>query len=188
MSAKCENKEAAMRFINGFYDREVSMQVLFGGMNDVDQCIKDNGDGTYEVLPPADPDLDPGTWKWTSSFADNGPFYIRDGIDLALGIDMQRVTEEKSAYDSCLSGVDNVKDIFPKLFMKHSQEDTNALAMNQANIDNIVDQTWAAWMTDSSRDIDAEWDAYVESVKNAGLTQNLEIYQKAYDVYQSAVN
>ena len=72
--------------------------------------------------------------------------------------------------------------------MKHSQEDTNALAMNQANIDNIVDQTWAAWMTDSSRDIDAEWDAYVESVKSAGLTQNLEIYQKAYDVYQNSVN
>lgn len=188
MSAKCENKEAAMRFVNGFYDKEVSMQVLFGGMNDVDQCIKDNGDGTYQVLPPADPDLDPGTWKWTSSFADNGAFYIRDGLALALGTDMQRVTEEKSVYDSCLTAVDPVKDVFPKLFMKHSQEDTNSLAMNQANIDNIVDQTWAAWMTDSSRDIDAEWDAYVESVKSAGLTQNLEIYQKAYDVYQSAVN
>lgn len=188
MSAKCQNKEAAMRFVNGFYDKEVSMQVLFGGMNDVDQCIKDNGDGTYEVLPPADPDLDPGTWKWTSSFADNGAFYIRDGLALALGTDMQRVTEEKSAYDSCLTAVDPEKDVFPKLFMKHSQEDTNALAMNQANIDNIVDQTWAAWMTDSSRDIDAEWDAYVESVKSAGLTQNLEIYQKAYDVYQNSVN
>ena len=43
-------------------------------------------------------------------------------------------------------------------------------------------------MTDSSRDIDAEWDAYVESVKSAGLTQNLEIRQKAYDVYQNSVN
>lgn len=188
MSANCQNKEAAMRFIDGFYDKEVSMQVLFGGMNDVDNCIKDNGDGTYEVLPPSDPDLDPGTWKWTNSFADNGAFYIRDGLELALGTDMQRVKEEKSVYDSCLSAVDPEKDIFPQLFMKYSQEDTNALAMNQANIDNIVDQTWAAWMTDSSRDIDAEWDSYVESVKNAGLTQNLEIRQNAYDRYLSEVN
>ena len=94
---------------------------------------------------------------------------------------MQRVKEEKSVYDSCLSAVDPEKDIFPQLFMKYSQEDTNALAMNQANIDNIVDQTWAAWMTDSSRDIDAEWDSYVESVKNAGLTQNLEIRQNFYE-------
>ncbi|ODM07203.1 extracellular solute-binding protein [Eisenbergiella tayi] len=187
MSAKCKDKEAAMKFVDGFYDELVSMQVLFGGMNDIDICIKDNGDGSYEVLPPADTDLDPGTWKWTNSFADNGAFYIRDGLKLKLGSDMQRVKEEKSVYDDCLSAVDRNKDVFPQLFMKYTQEDTNSLAMNQANIDNIVDQTWSAWMTDSSRDIDAEWDSFVESVKNSGLTQNLEIRQKAYDEYLKTV-
>ena len=100
---------------------------------------------------------------------------------------MQRVKEEKSVYDDCLSAVDRNKDVFPQLFMKYTQEDTNSLAMNQANIDNIVDQTWSAWMTDSSRDIDAEWDSFVESVKNSGLTQNLEIRQKAYDEYLKTV-
>ena len=72
MSSKCENKEAAMRFIDAFYDEEVSIQVLFGGINDKDKGIKKNEDGTYEVLPPADTALDPGTWKWTNTMADNG--------------------------------------------------------------------------------------------------------------------
>lgn len=183
MSSNCPDKETAIKFIDGFYDEKYSIQVLFGGMNDVDKGVKDNGDGSYEVLPPADTDLDPGTWKWTNSFADGGPFYIRNGLDLTLGSDMQRVKEEKSVYDDVLLSVDPNKEVFPKLFMKFTQEDINTLAMNQANIDNIVDQTWSAWLTDPSRNIDDEWDAYVESINTAGVTQNLEIYQKAYDAY-----
>ena len=180
MSAKCENKEAAMKFIDGFYDEVVSMQVLFGGISD--GCIADNGDGTYAVLPPQDPSIDPGTWKWTSSFADNGGMYIRDDLPLTLGTDMQAVNEEKSVYDPLFEDLDS-QDIYPALFMKYSADDTNTLAMNQANINNITDQTWAAWISDSSRDIDAEWDAYVESVMSAGLSQNLEIRQAAFETY-----
>lgn len=181
MSANCKNKEAAIKFVDGFYDETVSMQVLFGGMNDADKGIKDNGDGTYTVLPPADSKLDPGTWKWTGSFADNGPYYIRKDLKLMLGTDMQGVKQEKSVYDEILSKVDTNNDIFPQIFMKYNQENTNTMAMNQANIDNIVDQTWSAWMTDPSRNIDAEWDSFVTSIQNAGLTQNLEIRQAAYD-------
>ena len=50
MSAKTKNKEAAMRFINELYNPKVSMQVLFGSIG---PNIKDNGDGSYSVLPPA---------------------------------------------------------------------------------------------------------------------------------------
>lgn len=187
MSALCENKEAAMRFIDGFYGKEVSMQVLFGGMNEVDGCMQDNGDGSYKVLPPTDTAVDPGTWKWTNTFADNGSFYIRDGLNLELGVDMARVLEEKSVYTDLLSAIDLDNDVLPSIFMKYTSDDTNTLAMNQANIDNIVDQTWSAWMTDASRDIDAEWDAYVESVKAAGMVQNLEIRQAAYEAYKESV-
>ena len=180
MSAKCANKEAAMKFIDGFYDEVVSMQVLFGGISD--GCIADNGDGTYAVLPPQDPSIDPGTWKWNSSFADNGGMYIRDDLKLTLGTDMQAVNEEKAVYDPLFEDLDP-QDIYPALFMKYSADDTNTLAMNQANINNITDQTWSAWVSDSSRDIDAEWDAYVESVMSAGLSQNLEIRQAAFETY-----
>lgn len=185
ISSKCKDKDAAMRFIDGFYDEEASIQVLFGGMNDIDKCIKKNSDGTYEVLPPADTALDPGTWKWTNAFADNGPFYIRDVMQdkLKLGTDMVGALAEKSVYEGDLKNVDPESNLYPQAFMKYSQEDINTMAMNQANIDNIVDQTAAAWMTDSTRNIDEEWDSYVKSVNDAGLTQNLEIRQTAYDEY-----
>ena len=187
MSSACKDKEAAMRFIDAFYEKEASIQVLFGGINEDDPCIKKNDDGTYEVLPPADPSLDPGTWKWTNSFADIGPFYIRDEMreKLKLGTDMVGALEEKSVYDQDLEKIDPKSNLYPQTFMKYSQEDINTMAMNQANIDNIVDQTAAAWLTDASREIDAEWDDYVENVNNAGLTQNLEIRQTAYERYLS---
>jgi putative aldouronate transport system substrate-binding protein len=190
MSSKCKNKDAAMKFIDAFYDEETSIQVLFGGMNDVDKGIKKNDDGTYEVLPPADSSIDPGTWKWTNSFADNGPFYIRDEMatKLKLGTDMTGALKEKSVYDDYLKNIDPKKNLYPNSFMKYSQDDINNMAMNQANIDNIVDQTAAAWLTDPSRDIDSEWDSYVKSVNDAGLLQNLEIRQKSYDEYLKTVN
>lgn len=181
MSAACENKESAMKFIDAFYDPIVSIQVLFGGMNDVDKCIKDNNDGTYTVLPPADPNMDPGTWKWTNSFADSGPMYISDDIELTLGEDMQKVNEEKAIYDDILSKVDPKKDIYPGTFMKYSQEDLNTLAMNQTNINDITGPQWAAWVIEGG--IDEEWDAYVESVIASGLPENLEIRQAAYEEY-----
>ena len=178
-----------MRFIDGFYDKEVSLEVLFGGMNDVDKGIKKNDDGTYEVLPPADESMDPGTWKWQMTLADIGPFYIRDEMrdKLTLGTDMLRAVEEKKVYDEDLKNVDPKTNLYPQSFMKYSTEDINTMAMNQANIDNIVDQTAAAWMTDPSRDIEAEWDNYVKSVYDAGLTQNLEIRQKSYENYLSSL-
>ena len=99
MSAKTKNKEAAMRFINELYDPKVSMQVLFGSIG---PNIKDNGDGSYSVLPPADPNMDPGTWKWTSTMADNGPMYIADSLKLNLGKDMQEVIGQSEPLKNAL--------------------------------------------------------------------------------------
>ncbi|WP_375533101.1 extracellular solute-binding protein [Paenibacillus terreus] len=184
ISSTSKNKEAAMRFINEFYDPKVSIQVLFGGMNDTDKGIKDNGDGTYQVLPPADPSIDPGSWKWTNAFADLGPFYIADDIQdkITLGTDMQSVLDEKAVYDDLLKKADQRSNVYPQDFMKYTTEEINTLALNQANINNITDQKWAQWMT-TGANIESEWDAYVRSVYDAGLTQNLEIRQKAYDEY-----
>jgi putative aldouronate transport system substrate-binding protein len=175
-----------MNFIDAFYDEKVSMQVLFGGMNDTDKGIKDNGDGTYEVLPPADESIDPGSWKWTIALADNGPFYIRDGINLKLGTDMEIVKDEKSVYQEILDKIDPKSNQYPQGFMKYSKDDINSMAMSQVNIKNITEQQWAVWMTGDA-DIEKEWDSYVDDVDKAGLSENLEIRQKAYEAYLDTV-
>ncbi len=189
LSANCKNKAEAVKFIDAFYAEDIGIQVLFGGMNDVDKCLQDNGDGTYTVLPPADSSIDAGTWKWTNSFADYSPYYIPDDMKdkLTMGEDMQRVLEERIPLEATLDMMEKNCETYPAKFITYTTDENSDLAMTQANINNIVDQTYSAWLTDSSRNIEEEWDAYVQSVYDIGLTQNLEIRQTAYERYLTSM-
>ncbi len=177
MSAKSKNKEAAMRFINEMYSPTVGMQVLFGSLG---PNIKDNGDGSYAVLPPADPAMDPGTWKWTSTMADNGAFYIPDTLKLTLGKDMQEVLEQSKPIEAIPIDVDN--DVLPGVFLKYTTADNSTLGLNNTNLMNLANTSFAKWVTKGG--VEAEWDSYVKESEKAGLKQNLEIMQKYYDEYK----
>ncbi len=183
ISANCENPEAAMKFIDRFYDATHSVEVLFGGVTD--GCIEVTGDNSYKVLDPLDPDTDPGTWKWTSTFADNGPMYIRRDCEIEMAQDMEYALEERETYNDVLAKA-STSDTYPQMFMKYTVEDQNTMAVTQANIDNIIDNQWSLWMT-GEQDIDSTWDSYVESVEAAGLSQILEIRQAAFDEYLKSV-
>jgi len=179
MSAKCKNKEVAMKFIDSFYKPENSLQVLFGGITD--GCIEKETDGSYKILPPKDNSMDPGTWKWTNAFADGGPIFLPNNMKVTLGTDMQKVNEEKSVYDHALSLVDEKKELLPTMFFKMSSEDNNTVEMNRANFRNISDAKYAEFMTKGK--IEEQWDQYVSDMKNAGVEQNNKIYQKYFDEY-----
>ncbi|WP_339266979.1 ABC transporter substrate-binding protein [Paenibacillus sp. FSL K6-1330] len=179
MSAKTKNKEAAMKFINELYAPEVGMQVLFGSIG---PNIKDNGDGTYAVLPPSDAKMDPGTWKWTSTMADNGAFYIPDSLKLTLGTDMQEVLGQSEPLEAALE-VDPDKDVFPGMFIKYSTMDNNAMSLNNTNVMNLAESSFAKWVTKGG--VESEWDTYIKESEKAGLKQNLEIMQKYYDDYMN---
>lgn len=180
MSANCSNPEAAMKFIDQFYDSTVSVEVLFGGISD--GCVEQTGDDSYKVLDPQDSSMDPGTWKWTMSMADNGPMYIRESTEIEMTQDMDNALNEREIYTDTLAKVDTTKDYYPQMFMKYTEEDQNTMAMDQANITNITDNYWSLWMTGES-DIEADWDSYVDSVYAAGLQEVLDIRQAAYDEY-----
>lgn len=179
LSANCADPEAAMRFIDRFYDQTHSVESLFGGVTD--GCIEVTGDNSYKVLDPLDPNTDSGTWKWTSTFADNGPMYIRRASEIEMAQDMTYALEERKTYDDIIAKA-SVSDTYPQMFMKYTEEDRNTMALTQANINNIIDNQWSLWMT-GEQDIDSTWDTYVESVNNAGLPQILEIRQAAFDEY-----
>lgn len=182
VSANCSDPEAAMRFIDRFYDQTHSVEVLFGGVTDGN--LEVTGDNSYKVLdPPAEANTDSGTWKWTSTFADNGPMYIRRSSEVEMTQDMTNATNERTVYADALAKATS-QDLYPYQFMKYSAEDENNMALMQANIDNVINNQWAIWMV-GDEDIDATWDAYVENVKSAGLDDVLAIRQAAFDTYLS---
>ncbi len=182
MSAFCENPEAAMTFMDQFYDAEVSVQVLFGGISD--GCVEKVEDNHYKVLDPLDPDTDSGTWKWTSTMADNGPMYIRRSTTIDMAQDMTYAIEEREQYKDAIARIDMDTEYYPQMLMKYTAEDTNNMAVLQANVTNITDNYWALWLTGES-DIESDWDSYVEAVNSAGLADILSIRQASYDSFRA---
>lgn len=179
LSSQSKNKEAALKFINELYDPEVSMQVLFGSLG---TNIEDKGDGSYKVLPPADEKMDPGTWKWTSTFADNGPMYISDDLKLELGTDMQSVGKQTEPFMPALDAVDKENDVLPSMFIKYSKEDNSKFSLNNTNLMTLALSKYSQWITKGG--IEKDWDAYVKQAEKTGLPENLEIMQKYYDEYK----
>ncbi|GAE32249.1 hypothetical protein [Halalkalibacter hemicellulosilyticus] len=182
MSSATENKEAAMRFINELYDPEVSMQVLFGSLG---TNIEDHGDGSYTVLPPEDEQMDPGTWKWTTTWADNGPMYISDSLDLTLGEDMQDVLRQTEPLSDVLSNIDTLTNVYPGVFIKYSDEDNNQMSLINTDFMNLAMAKYSQWITEGG--IENEWDAYVEEIERIGLQTNLDIMQRYYDDYVQSI-
>ena len=178
MSAACENKEAAMKFIDQFYDPEVSLQVLFGSLG---TNIQKNDDGSYHILPPADSSVDPGTWKWTSTLADNGPMYVADDLVVTLGTDMISNLKDTVPFDEAFANVDLNKSVLPFSFIKYSDEDSTDLANNNTNIETLCHAKFASWIAEGG--IENEWDQYLKDCENAGMPQSIEIYQKYVDSY-----
>lgn len=180
MSASCQNKEAAMKFIDAFYEPENSIQVLFGSLG---TCIEKNDDGSYTVLPPEDESKDPGTWKWMNALADKGPMYISDEMQVTLPTDLQLVTELDAVFTPITSQIDVDNDVYPRAFMKFSQEDNSTKSLIDTDITSVVSTNFSKWVMEGRAD--GEWEAHVEGLKNAGIEQSIEIIQKQYDQYKS---
>jgi len=175
MTAKCENKEAAMRFIDQFYNPEGGLQVLFGSLG---ECIRKNEDGSYTILPPADPAMDPGTWKWTSALADAGPMYISDAMVVELGEDMKALAQYDEVYQPYLEAIP-VDSVWPGPFVKFTSEETAELADLWLGLGEIINTSYSMWISEGG--VEEQWDWYVSELEMMGLGRWIEIHQQAYD-------
>ncbi|MGM9588867.1 MAG: extracellular solute-binding protein [Faecousia sp.] len=176
MSAACKNKEAAMRFVDLFYDPYYAIQCLFGSYG---ECIQQNEDGTLTVLPPADPTLDPGTWKWTNALADISPMYISDELQVTLPSDMQLIDSLSACFEEQIARVGN--DGWPGVFLSYEDEVNAELSYFMTDLKNIWEIQFAEWTTNGG--VAEGWDAYINSANNAGFEEARQIVQTAVDAY-----
>ena len=170
-----------MKFIDQFYRYDVSVEGLFGGITD--GCVSVVGDNHFKVELPLDPTTDSGTWKWTSTFADNAPMYIRRSTQIDMTQDMVYALTEREQYKDAIALVDMENEYYPQMFMKYTSDDQNTMAVAQANVNNIINNYWGLWLTGES-DVEDDWDDYVAAAKAAGLDTILPIRQAAFDAYR----
>jgi putative aldouronate transport system substrate-binding protein len=175
MAAQSKNKAAALKVINAFYGQDLSIQTLWG---DFTTDVTKVDDTTYQVLPPADGTSDPSTWKWTETLADNAPGWIRDGLKVTLPTDLAEAVDQSEPLQAALANVDPATGVYPP-YIKMSADDLNTVALNNTTILNLTQTKFADWITNGG--VDAQWADYVSQLDAAGLSANVDIYQKYYD-------
>ena len=178
LTRSCENPEVLMHWIDLFYKFENTLRITNGELED----------GRYEMVEgkvniltlPADQ---------KEALKESAPTvneYLRSHIPYAytkedyaermvLSESNQLMQTSFDIYEEYLND-----EMWPRPYLK--EEDTSRMSELRTDIFNTVAEKRAAWVTGVS-DIDAEWDAYVESINNMGLDEFLEIMQRTYDNY-----
>lgn len=161
ITTACKNPEAAMRFIDSFYEPVTSLKLNHG------IYLKDKGDGKFEILPNESGKISEAP----------GPYVAKDMSKevvekyLTKTEDQMKAEERQKLYAPHL--------MKPLPLMNYTPEEANELSTLSTDISKVVNEQKAKWCTGQG-DIDKEWDAYIESLNKIGLERYMEIHNAAY--------
>ena len=179
LNINCPNPEKVLRWADLFYDDLVSLQTFYGSISTGQ--IKDNGDGTYELLTPKDNTLDTSAW-WYSP-RDFGPKYMRKEFEEKVTLPTDQGDGLKLAEDALnaqYADNPNLLHAWPGT-IKFTDDEINERTALNVDINSYVEAQWAHWITEGG--VEEEWDDYLQQLDAMGLQRLIEIDQGAYDAY-----
>lgn len=174
----CKYPEVAARWIDSFYTDEAGIQNFWGAIGTV---IQKNDDGTYELMDPPD-GVSADAWYWEQSLRDFGPKYVKPEFDEKIKLSNKSGDGLKLEIDKL--GKDYVTPPYPAV--TYTEEEYKELPTLTTDIDKYVETTRAKWISDSSIDIDKEWNGYIKKLNDMGLEQLVKIRTDGYDRYVEA--
>lgn len=169
LTKSCKNPDVAFDFVDAMYEPETSVQFYFGSYG---ETLEKTDDGKIKILDPEDPSVTFNDKVWEVGFGDMGPYYVTKEVESRI-IPNSWVTDrldQEKAYTPYYQ-----KKVFPPMLF--SNDDSNELSVLKTDIDTIVNQKFAAWITGEA-DVDAEWEDYKKSLDGVGLPRMMEIYTK----------
>ena len=176
VTESCKEPEAAMRWINLFYD---SLNGLQGYWGPIGEAIQDDGDGTYSFIMDEAKDAERGyksydNWYW--GLGDGAPGYISAEVEAAMEVSPNDVL--KLYADSVYA--DNIRDesyIYPPVILERKLNDKAAEI--ETDMEKMTKEMTAKWCVEGG--VEAEWDSYVAEMNKMGLEEYLKIYQDKLD-------
>lgn len=178
ITTQCKNPDKLLQWADDFYTDLVSLQTYYGSIPDQ---VEDKGDGTYEVLLPADgTTLDTSAWSY--SMRDFGPKYMTEEFQKNVILPDSQGDGVKLAQDE--TNAKYASDIaFP--VVSYTAEQLTTLASLTTDINDYASAQYAHWVVDGG--IEEEWDAYLAQLDQMGLQDVLAIHNDAYAAYKAIV-
>lgn len=178
ITTQCKNPDKLLQWADDFYTDLVSLQTYYGSIPDQ---VADKGDGTYEVLLPADgTTLDTSAWSY--SMRDFGPKYMTEEFQKNVILPDSQGDGVKLAQDE--TNAKYASDIaFP--VVSYTTEQLTTLASLTTDINDYASAQYAHWVVDGG--IEEEWDAYLAQLDQMGLQDVLAIHNDAYAAYKAIV-
>lgn len=190
----CENVEAALRWIDFFYSETGDLCSQYGPDEGTDWVLDPEGKvglngepALYEVRNTYSAEAQNHDWQdvgirvATESYrlgqaveADVDP-YSPDGLERLLF----DATEELYEPYGANTNIVNLNEL------KITDEESTDVSTIAVEVEKAIEENSVAFMT-GAKDIDAEWDTYIQDLDKAGLQTLLEMYQTAYDRSNSA--
>lgn len=185
---KCQNVEAALRWVDFFYSETGDLCSQYGAEEGTDWVLNPDGKvglngepALYEVLNAYSPDTQNHDWQ------DVGIRVAPEGYRMGQAVDADVDPYAPEGLERLL--FDASKDLYePYAECKYEQlpelkvtdEESTEVSTIAVEIEKLIAEDGVAFMT-GKKDIDKEWDTYLTNLENAGLSKYMELYQTAYD-------
>ena len=192
---KCENPAALLRWVDYFFSDKGDLSSQFGADEGVDWVWEPN-DGSvglngepamYKIADASQYSGEVQNHDWQDVVIRYAPADYRLGsatdpdIDEGTGSGLEKLlfTASKEKMEPFGQNEENSKyDVHPSL--KFTADESTEIQTIGVEVKNYILENRAAFIT-GTKDIDAEWDAYIQGLNESGLDTLLEIYQTAYD-------
>ena len=190
----CENVEAALRWLDFFYSETGDLCSQYGAEEGVDWVLDPEGKvglngepALYEVLNTYSAEAQNHDWQDVGIRVATEKYRLGQAVDADVdpyapeGLERLLYDASEELYEpyGATSNLINLNEL------KITDEESTAVSTIAVEIEKAIEENSVAFMT-GAKDIDAEWDAFVEGLNNAGLQELLEMYQTAYDRGNSA--
>ncbi|MFV0503934.1 MAG: extracellular solute-binding protein [Lachnospirales bacterium] len=189
---KCENPEAALRWVDFFYSPTGDLSSQFGAEEGVDWVLNPEGEvglngepALYKVLNGYSAETQnhdwqdigirvaPAIYRLGSAVSPDIDPYAPDGLEKLL---FESTKKDYEPYGQNETNSD--LEMIPEL--KMTDEETTNVSTVAVEIEKIINESSVAFIT-GAKDINEQWDEYKDSLEKAGLQTLLDTYQAAYD-------
>ncbi len=186
---QCENPEAALRWVDFFYSEIGDLCSQYGAEEGVDWVLNPEGKvglngepAKYEVLNLYTNETQNHDWQDIGIRVAPASYRLGQAVDPDVDVHSQNGLE-KLLYDASAelyAPYADQSDIELFDVMPLTDEESSNISVAAVEVSKIIEETSVAFMT-GAKNIDTEWDGYVQSLYNAGLQDLLDTYKTVYE-------